>query len=155
MIAESKGLVLRDYRQFWMGHKGDIEARYTTNKCRLPQSAVDDMREAYHRSQEYLQTVRLESNREKIIEEFRRQLLLVAGFTQQEINNINLKSLSDDEFQDMVRRRLMRNSSEDCGTQKVINLNELEEYLDNGWEYVTILPNGKVIVKKPSDETIH
>ena len=148
MIAESKGLVLRDYRQFWMGHKGDIEARYTTNKCRLPQSAVEDMREAYHRSQEYLQTVRLESNREKIIEEFRRQLLLVAGFTQQEINNIDLKSLSDDEFQDMVRMRLMRNSSEDCGTQKVISLNELEEYLDNGWEYVTILPNGKVIVKQ-------
>jgi integrase len=24
MLAESKGLVLRDYRQFWMGHKGDI-----------------------------------------------------------------------------------------------------------------------------------
>src|SRR4030067_1322478 len=32
MLAESKGLVLRDYRQFWMGHKGDIENRYTTNK---------------------------------------------------------------------------------------------------------------------------
>jgi hypothetical protein len=27
MLAESKGLVLRDYRQFWMGHKGDIEHR--------------------------------------------------------------------------------------------------------------------------------
>jgi hypothetical protein len=36
MLAESKGLVLRDYRQFWMGHKGDIENRYTTNKQRLP-----------------------------------------------------------------------------------------------------------------------
>ena len=27
MLAESKGLVLRDYRQLWMGHKGDIENR--------------------------------------------------------------------------------------------------------------------------------
>ena len=36
MLAESKGLVLRDYRGFWMGHKGDIENRYTTNKQRLP-----------------------------------------------------------------------------------------------------------------------
>jgi len=27
MLAESKGLVLRDYRQFWMGHKGDIERK--------------------------------------------------------------------------------------------------------------------------------
>ncbi|NIM44298.1 MAG: site-specific integrase, partial [Nitrososphaeria archaeon] len=56
MLAESKGLVLRDYRQFWMGHKGDIENRYTTNKQRLPEEVVEDMREAYRRSQDYLQT---------------------------------------------------------------------------------------------------
>jgi len=52
MLAESKGLVIRDYRQFWMGHKGDIENRYTTNKCRLPEDVIEDMREAYRRSQE-------------------------------------------------------------------------------------------------------
>jgi hypothetical protein len=32
MLAESKGLVLRDYRQFWMGHKGDMEARFLKHK---------------------------------------------------------------------------------------------------------------------------
>jgi len=82
MLAESKGLVLRDYRQFWMGHKGDIENRYTTNKCRLPESVIEDMREAYKRSQEYLQTTRTEeSSEEKLRQAFRKQLLLVAGFT--------------------------------------------------------------------------
>ena len=49
MLAESKGLLIRDYRQFWMGHKGDIENRYTTNKCRLPEDVIEDMREAYRR----------------------------------------------------------------------------------------------------------
>ena len=44
MLAESKGLVLRDYRQFWMGHKGDIENRYTTNKQKLPETVIEDMR---------------------------------------------------------------------------------------------------------------
>lgn len=29
MLAGSKGFVLRDYRKFWMEHKGDIENRYT------------------------------------------------------------------------------------------------------------------------------
>ena len=43
MLAESKGMVLRDYRQFWMGHKGDIENRYTTNKQKLPESVIEDM----------------------------------------------------------------------------------------------------------------
>ena len=42
MLAESKGLVLRDYRTFWMGHKGDIEHRYTLNKSRLSDEVVKD-----------------------------------------------------------------------------------------------------------------
>jgi hypothetical protein len=148
MLAESKGLVLRDYRQFWMGHKGDIENRYTTNKCRLPESVIEDMREAYRRSQDYLQTIRPEAGREKLVEEFRRQLLLVAGFTPKEVDEINIASLSDDEFQDMVRRRLMGGINGDCGVQKAIDLNELDKYLENGWEYVATLPNQKVIVKQ-------
>ncbi|MHA1632247.1 MAG: site-specific integrase [Candidatus Freyarchaeota archaeon] len=150
MLAESKGLVIRDYRQFWMGHKGDIENRYTTNKCRLPEDVIEDMREAYRRSQEYLQTTRTETGREKLIEEFRRQLLLVAGFSQEEINKIDINNLTDEEFQDLIRKRLLGNTNTDCGTQKVISLNELEKYLENGWEYVATLPNQKVIVKLQS-----
>jgi len=148
MLAESKGLVLRDYRQFWMGHKGDIENRYTTNKCRLPENVIEDMREAYRRSQEFLQTVKPETSRESLIEEFRRQLLLVAGFSPEEIDKIDVSSLSDEEFQELVRKRLVGNRSEDCGTQKVIDLNQIEEYLENGWEYMATLPNGKIIIKK-------
>ena len=147
MLAESKGLLIRDYRQFWMGHKGDIENRYTTNKYRLPEDVIEDMREAYRRSQEYLQTTKPETGREKLIEEFRKQLLLVAGFSQEEIGEIDVTGLSDEEFQDLVRKRLLGNANTDCGTQKVVSLSELEKYLENGWEYVATLPNQKVIVK--------
>ena len=148
MLAESKGLVLRDYRQFWMGHKGDIENRYTTNKCRLPENVIEDMREAYRRSQEYLQTIKPETNRESLIEEFRKQLLLVAGFPPEEIDQIDLTGLSDEEFQELVRKRLINSENEDCGTQKVIDLNQIEGYLEKGWEYVATLPNGKIIIEK-------
>ena len=150
MLAESKGLVLRDYRQFWMGHKGDIENRYTTNKCRLPEDVIEDMREAYRRSQEYLQTTKPETVREKLVEEFRRQLLLVAGFSREEISKIDITGLSDEEFQDLVRKRLLGNAGMDCEAQKVVSLNELEKYLEKGWEYVATLPNRKVIVRLQS-----
>jgi len=150
MLAESKGLLIRDYRQFWMGHKGDIENRYTTNKYRLPEDVIEDMREAYRRSQEYLQTTKPETSREKLVEEFRKQLLLVAGFSPEEIGEIDVTGLSDEEFQDLVRKRLLGNRNGDCGGQKVISLNELEKYLENGWEYVATLPNQKVIVKLQS-----
>lgn len=99
MLAESKGLVLRDYRQFWMGHKGDIENRYTTNKQKLPENVIEDIREAYHKSQEFLQTIKAEETREeKVKESFRKQLLLVAGFRQEEIEKIDFATISDEKF---------------------------------------------------------
>ena len=44
LLAESKGRMTHAYRQFFMGHKGDIEAKYTTNKHRLADELVSDMR---------------------------------------------------------------------------------------------------------------
>ncbi len=56
LLAESKGKIAHDYRVFWMGHKGSMEARYTTNKGRLPESLLDDMRESYRRAEPFLAT---------------------------------------------------------------------------------------------------
>lgn len=42
-IAEAK-LVSHPWRQFFMGHKGHIEARYSTNKGRLPPDMIEEMR---------------------------------------------------------------------------------------------------------------
>ncbi|MBC7130710.1 hypothetical protein H5T51_05785 [Candidatus Bathyarchaeota archaeon] len=149
MVAESKGLILRDYRQFFMGHVGDIEAKYTTNKYRLPEEVIEDMREAYRRSQEYLQTVVTEVSKENIAEELKRHLLLVAGFTPEEISKLDLKSLSDEEFQEILRRRLIDGlKDEDC-IQRVVSLEDVAEYLQMGWLYVASLPDGRIIVRKP------
>jgi hypothetical protein len=148
MLAESKGLVLRDYRQFWMGHKGDIENRYTTNKQRLPESVIEDMREAYRRSQEFLQTKdREETSEERLAQAFRKQLLLVAGFKQDEVDNIDLSLMSDEDLQEIVRKQLLGISDSDCGKQKVVNIEDVDNYLSQGWEYVAHLPESKVIIK--------
>ena len=150
MLAESKGLVLRDYRTFWMGHKGDIENRYTTNRQKLPEEVVEDMREAYRRSQEYLQTTKVESaSEEKIRDAFRKQLLLIAGFRQDEIDKMDLSSIDDEEFQKMVRNRLLGTVANNGARQKVIRLGDLEGYIAQGWEFVAQLPNERAIVKLP------
>ena len=44
IIAESKGEISHPYLQFVAGHKGDIEARYSTNKGRLPPQMIEDIR---------------------------------------------------------------------------------------------------------------
>lgn len=148
MLAESKGLVLRDYRQFWMGHKGDIENRYTTNKQRLPESVVEDMRAAYARSEEFLQTKeKEETSEEKLRGSFRKQLLLVAGFTQAELDKMDVPSMSDEELQSIVRKRLLGGQVANGASQKVVSVGEANDYLAKGWEYVAKLSNNKVVIK--------
>jgi hypothetical protein len=149
MLAESKGLVLRDYRMFWMGHKGDIENRYTTNKHRLPESVIEDMREAYKRSQDYLQTTKGEVGEEKIKEAFKKQLLAVAGLSEEEVAKYDIANMTDEELNSLVRQRLLGAMENNGARQKVVTVDEVENYLTQGWEYAGSLPNGKAILKLP------
>jgi len=149
MLAESKGLVLRDYRTFWMGHKGDIENRYTTNKHRLPESVVEDMRDAYKRSQDYLQTTKAEIGEEKIKEAFKKQILAVAGFNEEEVAKYDLVNMTDEELHNLVRQRLLGVMANNGNRQRVIPLAQVEKYIGEGWEYVTALPNDRAVVKMP------
>lgn len=54
LIAESRGRIAHDFRVFFMGHVGSIEAKYTTNKSILSDALVSEMREAFERSEEFL-----------------------------------------------------------------------------------------------------
>lgn len=54
LIAESRGKIAHDFRVFFMGHKGSIEAKYPTNKGILPKALMDEMRDAFRRSEEFL-----------------------------------------------------------------------------------------------------
>ena len=54
LIAESKGKIAHDFRVFFMGHKGSMEARYTTNKGLLPEMLTSEMHDAFARSEEFL-----------------------------------------------------------------------------------------------------
>ena len=99
LMAEANGIIVEDYRTFWMGHKGNIEHQYTTNKHRLPENIVEDMRLKYAQAVElFLETK---------IREYKPE-----------------------------------------PKQKVITLDEVDRYLEMGWEYVTTLPDGRIIVKR-------
>jgi hypothetical protein len=134
-----------------MGHTGDMENRYTTNKRKLPQEVIEDMREAYRRSQEHLQTSKTaDTSEEKLTQSFRKQLLLVAGFKQDEVYKMDLSSISDEELQETVKKRLLVTPTEDASKQRVVSINEVESYLSQGWEYAANLPEKKVIIKQNS-----
>jgi hypothetical protein len=147
MLAESKGLALRDYREFWMGHKGDIENRYTTNKGRLPDGIIEDMREAYKRSQKFIQTTAVKES-EDLKAVFRKQLLGIAGFSTEEVEALD-PEMTDEAFQEMVRRRLLGSMVNNGASQRVIDVDEVERFLSKGWDFVATLPDDRIVIKLP------
>lgn len=130
MLSESKGFVLRDYRAFWMGHKGDIEARYTTNKGRLPKDVIDDMRGAYRRTQDFLQTTTPEESSEKRLnEKFRREWLLMAGYSEEEVEKTDLSRMSDEEVRARAREKFLSVMGNNGNRQRVIPAKDIEKYI--------------------------
>jgi hypothetical protein len=151
MLAESKGYCLRDYRTFFMGHKGDIEHTYTTNKGKLPPNIIEDMRQAYQKSQEFLQTETTTPKEKEIKLIFKKEFLSMAGFTEEEVAQFLAKNPTDEELKKAVREKLLGKDLQPNGNgklrQKVVSSAELGKYLEEGWEFVTQLRDNKAIVR--------
>ncbi len=147
-IAESKGLISHPWRQFFMGHKGDIEARYSTNK-RLSPDLIEEMREAYKKCTKFLETRNTELSESNAKLYLQQQLLLAVGYKQEEIDKIDLSNMSNEDFQKLLRDKVTRALVNNGSKQKVVKIDELAEYISKGYEFVAALPNGTAIVKLP------
>jgi hypothetical protein len=150
MIAESDGLLIRDYRMFWMGHKGDIEHVYTLNKS-LSDDVIEKMRESYRRATiRYLQTRKGEAGEEQIKQAFKKQLLALAGYSEEDILKRDINKMSDEELHAIVRQKLLGVMADNGSRQRVVDAHEVERYLTQGWEFVASINHEKAIIKIPS-----
>ena len=151
-IAESKGLISHPWRMFFMGHIGDIESRYSTNKGRLPPDMVEEMRSAYLRCSPFFETEgkeRSESEFDRKVQEFKRMMLVLAGYTNEEIDRGNYLVLDDSELLKKIDEKKLK-SVNNGHKQKVIPMRELKHYIeDMGWEHVKDLNKKEAIVKLP------
>ncbi len=149
IIAESKGLISHPYLQFLMGHKGDIEARYSTNKGRLPPTMIEEMRESYKKCEPLLSTKAESATEEQIKRTFKEQFLLMSGYSKEEMEKMKLDELSNEELQNIVRQKLLGVMSNNGSRQKIIPVGDVKSYIGQGYEYVASLPDGEAIVRVP------
>ncbi len=157
LMAESKGLIMRDYRAFFMGHKGDIEHRYTVNKHILPEDLLEDMRNAYERSTKFLETESKGIKEEDFIKTQRETAIMIleTAFSIQltDEQKESLISANTEDFQKMLSEIFKEKKAMDLNggnKYKTIPENKLEEYLNKGFELVQIYPSGdKAIVRLP------
>lgn len=145
-IAESKGLISHPWRMFLMGHKGDMESVYSTNKRLLP-GMIEDMRNAYAKCLPFLETEsRISQSVEDLERSFTARALKLFGFSDSEVKQ--MENLSDDELQKRIQehRGMSLNNNH---RQRVIGVGEVEKYITDGWEFVNVLPGDKAIIKLP------
>ena len=158
-IAESKGLISHAWRQFLMGHKGDIEETYTRRE-----GIIEEGREAYQRSIKLLETVAKGMSEEDVDRKFRLTLLTLAGFSEKDIKDKGLLELSMSEIQSLIKDRLFGVSKEDVtqqiqkdklelsrsgSKQKVISISLIEQYIGAGFEFLSTINSDKAIVRLP------
>ena len=155
--AESKTGLKRDYRVFWMGHSGDMEHEYTLNHGILSEAITEDMRQSYAKASKFLETEEhgiREEDYQRLQRESALQTLMAAfniTLTEDQINEIMALDTADyqkrlsDIFKDK-RADILNNGN----SHKTIPENELESYLNKGWELVQIYPRGdKAVIRLP------
>lgn len=152
LLAESHGRIAHAYRQFFMGHKGDIEARYTTNKGRLPEELTEDMRRAFLQSEQFLST-------EEIKEKEKKELLLEMWREQAKLYGINPLRIRIEKQRDegkildadqeiLAIKDAIVKAREDRFEGKLVTEGDLIAYVQDGWEVVKELSNGKVLLRR-------
>ncbi|EQD75701.1 integrase/recombinase, partial [mine drainage metagenome] len=77
------------------------------------------------------------------------QLLSAVGYKQEEIDKIDLVSVSNEDFQQLLRDKVAGAMSDNGAKQKLVSMDEIERYLGDGYEFQAVLPNGKAIMKMP------
>lgn len=167
LLAESHGRVSHPYRMFFMGHKGDIEAIYTTNKGRLPKNLVEDMRMAFQNSAEYLETTpRPEKDKKEMLLEMWREQARMYGIdpvkvriekkTEQPLDlDTEMKAIQLEIKKQIDSFRLQKEREENCNgnshyENRIAEEKELRALLDEGWQFVAPINNDKYILRKPS-----
>jgi hypothetical protein len=157
IIAESKGKISHPYLQFMAGHKGDIESRYSTNKGVLPEEMVEGMRESYKACEPFLSTISRPLEHSNIVKEAKVEALKSIAKNMLGIDLLEVKVAKEKEidkrldldeeislFENEIRK--MREPHDD--PQVIISEEELKSYLKEGWQFVSILPSKKILIRK-------
>jgi hypothetical protein len=153
-LAKPEMGLLGSWVSFWMGHGGDIEAIYRLQK-KLPDSMMEQMRAAYQRASEMLQTVNLHREGNVMMRrEFRATTMASLGFSDTEIKGFDLDKLSSQEFQEIIRKRLGigdAKANTSSPKQLIVSVEEAKQYVnEKGWLFKEKIGEGEVVIESPA-----
>ncbi len=140
-VAEGQGKVVHRFVVHWGGHKGDITARYSLNKNRLPGDLIEEMREAYRRCEPIL-TGDAPSEGD-VRREVARVLLGSLGYSEKELEAVDLTNL------EQVRALTQKRVAPTPKKQALVRVDELPGYLDAGWTFAGNVGQDRILLNPP------
>ncbi len=152
--AQSKAGIPDRFVEFWAGHRGDVTAQYyTTGLPNLPSSLIEEMRGAYRRCEPFLSTLPTQAERDEREVQTRRLLLKVAGFTEEELKEMDISTLPDAELARMVEERVGHRSAV-SSIERVFPTSEVGGMLANGWVFVSPLGLDQAVLRQPNGNVL-
>jgi integrase len=126
-----------------MGHAIGVSGSYM-------KPTQQELTAEYAKAIENLTIVEKQPEKVDVKGELKKQLLLVAGFSEDEIGKMDFSKGSDEDFQKLMREKLLGTMANNGNHQRVISIGEVEAYISQGWEYVAELPQEKAVLKLPN-----
>lgn len=157
IIAESKGKISHPYLQFIAGHKGDIESRYSTNKGILPEEMVEDIRKSIQACESFLGTIAQEMDQSMVVKEAKIEALKSIAKSLLGIDLLEVKvakekelerELSRDEEIELFENEIKKMREGEKDPQTIVKEEELEAYLADGWQFVSVLPSQRILIRR-------
>lgn len=156
LLAEAEGFV-RDYRVFFMGHRGDMEHVYALRK-RIGEDMLEAMRVSYSRATRHLES-RISERPEDPTKRITEAVLITAGMPVEQAAKIDYSGRSEGElmnlFQEAINRPKAaavtptREALPTKAAQKVVTLDEMRGHLQKGWRYSVKLADDAYVIDAP------
>jgi integrase len=150
--AENDGKVAHPFTVLWLGHKGDMSARYSANRGKLGTSMVDRMREAYRRCEPYFSTVTSSNAAAEGQEKVLRMTLKYLGVPDSALEGKQILQIPESELNALVEK--YRGSSTGHmalpARQQVTSNIEVADFLNQGYEFVAQLGPDRTILRRPA-----
>ncbi len=148
MLGEADGLLIPDWRTFWMGHAGNIEFVYTLRKG-LDEETIEKMRGAYLKAANRYLCTSEGASEEDMVTKIRKQLLLTV-LTPEEIEKLHVDEKTDEEVIGLLRQRLMEVTFNQGLKQKIVPASEVEGWMAKGWTWKGNLGDGRAVLEPAS-----
>ena len=108
---------------------------------------IEEMRESYRKCLKFIETRISDVSKDNTKLFLQQQLLSAVGYKQEEIDKIDLTNISNEDSQQLLRDKVAGAMTENGAKQKVIPVSDVEKYIQEGYDFEAVLPNGKAVMR--------